>query len=303
MPTLARTLLVFPLLLACAEVSPPVSECSPSNEPMVALGFGSDRPQALERDAEATQVFGPQGGSHLLVGATLTGFEGVLVARFEARDAFTNGLLGASQRTLAPRRYPDSDVGRCEVRDTLLVLNGLFRGGAGLATVSVFLDDGNRRAAASQRVWIGRRQAACAPAEGVTPSMILLSLVHPTQRREEAVLLRADDTLYPVSNGEALVGVGTVGFAASAVSLDATLAEVTPTGRRTLRELRTAPAAGEVTIVPVLRRAGSECVSPATLRIPVDASTLGRPLVLVLRGDDGLGHSLTVERTLRLAAL
>lgn len=294
-------------LLSCASdpapPTPPVGDCQPSPNPAVALGFGPGLVEPLERDAEATQVFGPQGGSHVFVGASMTGFESIVDVSFEARDAFTGGELGAVRRSaITARRYPDTPGGRCDLRGTLLVLNGLFPGGAGLATVRVSVVDGaGRRASDAQRVWLGRRLPACVPAEGVAPSVVPLALVHPTQRRDEALSLRDDDTVRPVSGGDALVGVGTLGFAASAVTLVATLYEVTAAGRRLVREVRAAPVTGGIGVVPVLRRGASECVSPATARLPVDDAVTDRALVLVLRADDGLGHAVTVERALRFS--
>lgn len=300
-------LALLPALLSCASdpapPSPLVGDCQPSSNPSVVLGFGPGLVEPLARDAEATQVFGPQGGSHVFVGASMTGFEAIVDLSVEARDAFTGGVLAAVRRPSATaRRFPDTPAGACDLRGTLLVLNGLFPGGAGLATVRVSVVDGaGHRASDAQRVWLGRRLPACVPADGVAPSVVPLALVHPTQRRDEALSLRDDDVVRPVSGGDALVGVGTLGFAASAVTLVASLYEVTAAGRRLVREVRAAPATGEIGVVPVLRRGASECVSPATVRLPVDDAVTDRALVLVLRADDGLGHAVTVERALRFS--
>ena len=293
-------------LAACTSSSPdpaPPLECPTGAAPAVALGFGPEGTTALPRDAAAEQIFGPQGLSHIIVGVRTTGIGTPLELRFEARDAFTGGSLGAVRRTTATvARFPDTAAGSCEARAVLLPFNGLFAGGGGLAEVRVTATDRDGRSATdAQRVWIGRVLASCVPGEGTTPAITPLSLAHPTARREDASALRDDDTLVPVSAGDALLGVAAVGFAASAITLAVTLAEDTPGGRRVVRELRATPLTGDVTVVPVPRRAGVGCVAPATVRLPIDAAVAGRPLVLEIRADDGLGHSVRLERRVVLA--
>lgn len=305
-PAVTRAALAAAALAACADAAPPAPTppaCPTSSAPTVALGFGADGTTPLARDAVAAQAFGPQGLSHVFVGARTAGLGASLDLRFEARDAFTGGLLGAALLPAATAtRYDDSPDGTCDVRRVLLAFNGLFPGGAGLATVRVTAaaPDG-RSATDAQRVWIGRTLPACVPGEGVTPSITPLVLRHPTQRREDADALREEGTLVPVSAGDALVGVASLGFAASAITLTVTVVEESPSGRQTLREYRAAPPTGDVTVVPIPRRAGAGCVSPATVRLPVEAALTGRPLVLVMRADDGLGHAVTVEQTAYLA--
>jgi len=294
-------------LASCGETAPPMAPpaCPVGPRPAIALGFGPDGTTPLARDAEAEQVIGPQGLSHIFVGARTTDLGADLDLRFEARDAFTGGVLGAVRRqTATATRFADSPAGSCEVRRVLLAFNGLFPGGGGLAEVRVTATEpGGRTATDAQRVWIGRALPSCVPGDGVAPSITPLTLRHPTQRREDASALRDEDTLVPVSAGDALVGVASLGFAASAITLTATLTETVAGTARTLREVRAAPVTGEVTVVPIPRRAGPGCVSPATVRIPVEASYTGRPLQLDLRADDGLGHTLAVRRTVFLAVL
>ncbi|MFO0602473.1 MAG: hypothetical protein U0324_04825 [Polyangiales bacterium] len=306
---MTRAALAVVVLAACADATPPappapLPECPTTSAPTVALGFGAEGTTPLARDAVAAQVFGPQGLSHVFVGARTAGLGAALDLRFEARDAFTGGLLGAARLPAATAtRFADSPDGTCDVRRVLLAFNGLFPGGAGLATIRVTAaaPDG-RSATDAQRVWIGRALPACVPGDGVAPSLTPLTLQHPTLRREEAAALRDDDTLTPVSAGDALLGVASLGFAASAVTLTVTVAEDTPAGRQTLREYRAAPVTGDVTVGALPRRLGPGCVSPATVRVPVEAALTGRPLVLVFRADDGLGHSLTQERTVSFTA-
>lgn len=307
--TVTRIPCVFVLMCtACANgaaPSPPApAPCPTSPHPWVTLGFGQTDFVVLPRDAVVEQVLGPQGLSHIFVGARTWGLGRVLDLRFEARDAFTQGLLGAEQRSRATvLRAPTGPEGSCEVRGVLLAFNGLFPGGAGLAEVSVTAIASDGRSVTDRlRVWIGRVLSACVPMEGVAPSIVPVSFRHPTQRREDALVLRDGDVLTAVSAGDALVGVASMGFAASAITLTATLAEEYADGLRPLREFRATPVTGDVTVVPVLRRAGSGCVSPATVRIPVDATLQGRVLTLVLHADDGLGHRLTVSRRVTFGA-
>lgn len=310
--TLLGSLLAASLALGCSDAArpptatpPPVTEeCRPSATPAVQLGFGDDTFTVPEVDAETTQVFGPQGGSHVFVGARMTGFTNPVEVSFEARDAFTGGRLGSGRRVEAyPTPRADTPSGSCDLRGVLLIFNDRFLGGAGLANVAVTVRDGAGRTASSAlRVWLGRKLAQCVPDASATPSLVPLLVPGGATRRDEALPIVADAVLRPVSGGDVLVGGAVRGFAASAVTLVCRLFEETPAGRSLVREVRAAPQTGDVSVVPIPRRDATDCVAPVTVRVPVDAQTGGRALVLTLSADDGLGHSVTEERPVRLSS-
>ena len=296
MRTLALSVAALVALVACSDAAPSsptttAMRCAASDTPTVALGFGLGAPVTLSADDEVTQVFGPQGGSHVWVGGRAGGLATPVEFSFEARDAFSGARIGTGRA-----------VGGCEVRSALLYLNALFPGGAGLARVRVTARDTTGRSATSAlRVWIGPRHPECVPQPGATPSLVPLVLTSLSSRREEALTVAPYTLLRPASGGDALIGAGVLGFAASAVTLFARLYEDTPAGRVLVSELRASPSTDDTNVVPVVRRASPECVAPVTVRLPIDATVPRGPLVLQLTADDGLGHRSTEERPVLFA--
>ena len=302
-------LLVGLLGASCAGESPrpaPVASVSGcgllSARPSVILGFGSGSFISLEEGSETPQVFGPQGGSHVVVGARVSGFDPRVDVTFEARDAYSGAQVATGRVVgVEPAHYADEPDQSCDVRDVLLVFGDRFPGGAGLADVSVTARDASgHMAMTSLRLWLGHRLAACVPMEGAPTRLVPLVLVSATQGREEAVEIVMDAILRPTSGADVLVAAGVLNFAASAVTLVGRLFEDTPGGRVLVREVRASPPLDVAHAVPTQRRAAAECVAPVTLRLPVDSMTTGRPLVLALTAEDGLGHTLTTERLVSL---
>lgn len=283
-------------LVACSNAAPPTNpspiivRCGAATTPSVTLGFGAiaDTLTTPAPDSSVTQIFGPQGGSHVWAAARADGFTTPVTYAFEARDAFSGARIGNGHIT-----------GGCEERGVPLYLNALFPLGASLARVSVRATDAaGHEASRELRVWIGPAHPECAPAEGVDPSLTPLALTGLTSMREEALSIASGALIRPVSSGDALVGAAVRGFAASAVTLFVRLYEETPTGRSLLRDLRAAPTNDDTNVVPVVRRTSPDCVAPVTLRMPVDASLTGS-YVLSVTADDGLGRRRTEERAVR----
>jgi hypothetical protein len=286
-------------LVACSNAAPaptpssapPIGlRCGAATAPAVTLGFGADTLTTPAADSPVAQIFGPQGGSHVWAAARADGLTTPVTYAFEARDAFSGARLGGGRR-----------VGGCEERGVPLYLNALLPLGASLARVSVRATDAAGRDASRElRVWIGPAHPECVPAKNVEPTLTPVVLTNITSRREEALSLASGALLRPISNGDALVGVAVRGFAASAVTLFVQLYEETPAGRTLLRDLRAAPTNDDTNVVPVVRRTSPDCVSPVTVRLPVDATPRG-PLVLSVTADDGLGRRRTEERAIRFA--
>lgn len=286
-------------LAACSNAATPPGSattvglrCGAATTPAITLGFGADTLTTPASDSPITQIFGPQGGSHVWAAARADGLATPVAYAFEARDAFSGARLGGGRI-----------VGGCDVRGVPLYLNALFPLGASLARVNVRATDAAGRDASRElRVWIGPAHPECVPAKGAEPALTPVVLTSLTSQREEALSLASGALLRPVSSGDALVGAAVRGFAASAVTLFVRLYEETPAGRSLLRELRAAPTNDDTNVVPVVRRTAPDCVAPVTVRLPVDTSQRG-PLVLSITADDGLGRRRTEERAVRFVPL
>ncbi len=273
--------------MGCLEGTSTVARptCANSSVARATLAFGLS-PEPVADDGEVVPAYGPQGGSHLWVGASVVGLAPPLSYAFEARDAFSGARLGVGRTQ-----------GGCDVSAARLFLNGLFPAGAGLASVRVVARDGaGREASQRARVWIGVRLPACVPAAGVQPSLTPVLLASATRGREDARSLRDGDAPTPTIYGDALVGAAVTGFAASAVTLTARLYADTSAGRTLLSEVIAAPTTGDTAVAPAVRRAVGDCVAPATAHVPLAVALDGA--VLVLTADDGLGHRRTEERRL-----
>lgn len=286
-------------LVACSNAATPPGStpvvglrCGAATTPAVTLGFGADTLTTPAPDSSVTQIFGPQGGSHVWAAARADGLTTPVTYTFEARDAFSGARLGGGHL-----------VGGCEVLGVPLYLNALFPLGASLARVSARTTDAaGRDVSREMRVWIGPAHPECVPAKNAELTLTPVVLTSLTSQREEALSLASGALLRPVSNGDALVGAAVRGFAASAVTLFVRLYEETPAGRSLLRDLRAAPGNDDTNVVPVVRRTSPDCVSPVTVRLPVDTTPRG-PLVLSVTADDGLGRRRTEERSIRFVPL
>lgn len=285
-------------LVACSNAAPPTNaaptsvRCGAATTPSVTLGFGTDALTTPANDSPVTQIFGPQGGSHVWAAARADGLTTPITYAFEARDVFSGARIGVGRI-----------VGGCEERGVPLYLNALFPLGASLARVSVRATDAaGHDASREQRVWIGPTHPECVPAKNAEPSLAPVTLTSLTSMREEALSIASGALLRPVSNGDALVGAAVRGFAASAVTLLVRLYEETPAGRFLLHDLRAAPTNDDTNVVPVVRRTSPDCVAPVTVRLPVDPSRSGS-YVLSVTADDGLGRRRTEERAVRFTPI
>ncbi len=286
-------------LVACSNAATPPGSaavvglrCGAATTPAITLGFGADALTTPASDSPITQIFGPQGGSHVWAAARADGLTTPVTYAFEARDAFSGARLGGGRL-----------VGGCEVLGVPLYLNALFPLGASLARVNARATDAAGHDVSRElRVWIGPAHPECVPAKNAEPTLTPVVLTNLTSQREEALSLASGALLRPVSNGDALVGAAVRGFAASAVTLFVRLYEETPAGRSLLRDLRAAPTNDDTNVVPVVRRTSPDCVAPVTVRLSIDA-TLRGPLVLSVTADDGLGRRRTEERSVRFVPL
>jgi hypothetical protein len=276
----------------CERVAGSTGRCGAATTPAITLGFGADALTTPASDSTITQIFGPQGGSHVWAAARADGLTTPVTYAFEARDAFSGARLGGGRL-----------VGGCEVLGVPLYLNALFPLGASLARVNARATDAAGHDVSRElRVWIGPAHPECVPAKNAELTLTPVVLTNLTSQREEALSLASGALLRPVSNGDALVGAAVRGFAASAVTLFVRLYEETPAGRSLLRDLRAAPTNDDTNVVPVVRRTSPDCVAPVTVRLPIDA-TLRGPLVLSVTADDGLGRRRTEERSVRFVPL